>query len=294
MLLMPALYLGRSDVWLGAFDDDAPVTSRGQFGRPTSFLIRLAASRALCLAQVGRLEEARTLIRPLLDAATCGGIDDEAPFGPLALLLQAAVALEDKAGAQALSARLACVAHLSGDSIVLVSVARQLGDAAALAGDRTAARGYYLQALDSTSKIGFRPELALTHLRLAELSLKEPGSAAQSEALEHLDIAIPELTDMKMQPGLERALAVRENLRTSRRPVPDSASDTLTAREREIASLMAAGLTNHEIGERLVIAEGTVEVHVKHILSKLGFRSRTQVAMWLGEGQRGSRVGVNE
>jgi non-specific serine/threonine protein kinase len=88
---------------------------------------------------------------------------------------------------------------------------------------------------------------------------------------------------MKMQPGLERALGLRETLA----PAPtlaagrQSASDTLTAREREIARLMADGLSNHDIAEMLVISEGTVEVHVKHILSKLGFRSRTQVAGWV-------------
>jgi non-specific serine/threonine protein kinase len=54
----------------------------------------------------------------------------------------------------------------------------------------------------------------------------------------------------------------------------------LTAREREIARLISDGLSNHDIAERLVISEGTVEVHVKHILGKLGFRSRAQVAGW--------------
>jgi DNA-binding NarL/FixJ family response regulator len=44
---------------------------------------------------------------------------------------------------------------------------------------------------------------------------------------------------------------------------------------------MADGLSNREISGRLVITEGTVEVHVKHILSKLGFRSRSQVAAWM-------------
>jgi DNA-binding NarL/FixJ family response regulator len=44
--------------------------------------------------------------------------------------------------------------------------------------------------------------------------------------------------------------------------------------------LVAAGRSNREIADALVIAEGTVEVHVKHILSKLGFRSRAQVAAW--------------
>jgi non-specific serine/threonine protein kinase len=57
----------------------------------------------------------------------------------------------------------------------------------------------------------------------------------------------------------------------------------LTAREREIASLMADGLSNHDIAEQLVISEGTVEVHVKHILGKLGFRSRAQVAGWFAQ-----------
>jgi non-specific serine/threonine protein kinase len=87
---------------------------------------------------------------------------------------------------------------------------------------------------------------------------------------------------MHMQPVLERALALREKLRpaTAREPARQSASDTLTAREREIASLMADGLSNHDIAERLVVTEGTVEVHVKHILGKLGLRSRTQVAGW--------------
>ena len=46
---------------------------------------------------------------------------------------------------------------------------------------------------------------------------------------------------------------------------------------------MADGLSNREIGEQLVISEGTVEVHVKHILSKLGLRSRSQVAAWAAE-----------
>jgi DNA-binding NarL/FixJ family response regulator len=60
----------------------------------------------------------------------------------------------------------------------------------------------------------------------------------------------------------------------------ESAPDGLTIREREIAPLMADGQSNHAIAERLVISEGTVEVHVKHILGKLRFRSHSQVAGW--------------
>ena len=133
------------------------------------------------------------------------------------------------------------------------------------------------------TKIRYRPEIALAHLSLAELLLEETDDAARSEAREHLDIAIPELRDMHMQPALERAQALYDKHRPS--PLHDARSPRrcptrLTAREREIVGLMAGGLSNREIGEQLVISEGTVEVHVKHILSKLGLRSRSQVAAW--------------
>ncbi len=54
----------------------------------------------------------------------------------------------------------------------------------------------------------------------------------------------------------------------------------LTVREREVVALVAQGLTNRQIGGALFITEGTARLHVKHILSKLGFTSRTQIAGW--------------
>lgn len=59
-----------------------------------------------------------------------------------------------------------------------------------------------------------------------------------------------------------------------------SAPSALTRREREIAQLLAAGLTNREIAEKLTISVGTVGIHVEHILRKLDLRSRHQVADW--------------
>jgi DNA-binding NarL/FixJ family response regulator len=55
----------------------------------------------------------------------------------------------------------------------------------------------------------------------------------------------------------------------------------LTRRELDVAELIARGRTNREIAEALVITEGTVEVHVRHVLSKLDFRSRSQVVTWI-------------
>jgi DNA-binding CsgD family transcriptional regulator/sugar lactone lactonase YvrE len=55
----------------------------------------------------------------------------------------------------------------------------------------------------------------------------------------------------------------------------------LSRREREVAALVAEGLSNREIAERLFIAERTAEGHVEQIRNKLGFRSRAQVAAWV-------------
>jgi DNA-binding CsgD family transcriptional regulator len=57
----------------------------------------------------------------------------------------------------------------------------------------------------------------------------------------------------------------------------------LTPRQREVAALIAAGRSNREIAERLVLVPGTVANHVEHILDRLGFRSRAQIAVWAAE-----------
>jgi non-specific serine/threonine protein kinase len=61
----------------------------------------------------------------------------------------------------------------------------------------------------------------------------------------------------------------------------------LSRRELEIARLIATGLTNRAIAERLFVAERTVESHVDHILNKLDFRSRAQLAAWTAEQRLG-------
>ena len=57
----------------------------------------------------------------------------------------------------------------------------------------------------------------------------------------------------------------------------------LTEQELRILEKIAAGLPNKQIGRELDIAEGTVKVHVKHILRKLELRSRVEAAVWAVE-----------
>ncbi|ASU78268.1 LuxR family transcriptional regulator [Actinopolyspora erythraea] len=77
--------------------------------------------------------------------------------------------------------------------------------------------------------------------------------------------------------ALEVKQRSRETSRENVHPMP------LTSREREIAQLVAQGRTNKEIAEQLVIALRTVEGHVQHILTKLDFTSRAQIAGWVAE-----------
>jgi len=64
-------------------------------------------------------------------------------------------------------------------------------------------------------------------------------------------------------------------------PVRAGATIELSKREREVAQLVARGLSNREIADRLYLSERTIDNHVHHILDKLGFDSRVQVATWL-------------
>jgi len=88
------------------------------------------------------------------------------------------------------------------------------------------------------------------------------------------------------QQATEYALDASFNGAPSRRlPRAVKSPTPLTRREQEIAQLVAKGLTNREIASQLVISDRTAETHVEHILTKLGFRSRTQIAAWLVEQQ---------
>ena len=83
-----------------------------------------------------------------------------------------------------------------------------------------------------------------------------------------------EAVDLALERGAEPTSGV---------PAQRTAADPLTRREREVAALLAQGLSNKEIAARLVVAQRTAEGHVENILSKLGLTSRAQVAAWMAD-----------
>jgi serine/threonine-protein kinase PknK len=90
------------------------------------------------------------------------------------------------------------------------------------------------------------------------------------------------------QSALQLALGEPDGSSTaSERPSAGSARSgaiaSPTRREREIAGLVHRGHSNKEIAETLVISKRTAETHVEHILKKLGFTNRNQIAAWAGE-----------
>jgi DNA-binding NarL/FixJ family response regulator len=81
--------------------------------------------------------------------------------------------------------------------------------------------------------------------------------------------------DALLSPTITKRV-IKEFVRTPR-PAPPKELDELTARERDVLRLIAAGLSNAEIGKELYIGDTTVKTHVTHILQKLNLRDRVQL-----------------
>jgi DNA-binding CsgD family transcriptional regulator len=77
----------------------------------------------------------------------------------------------------------------------------------------------------------------------------------------------------------DEAAALLRELGAPGRPTPRTSGE-LTRRERQVLELLAAGLSNPQIAERLVVSPKTAEHHVGHVLGKLGMRSRAEAAAY--------------
>jgi DNA-binding CsgD family transcriptional regulator len=124
---------------------------------------------------------------------------------------------------------------------------------------------------------GARADDAPPYHAIDELVAQQGIAAIGREAFEAaraagMSLTVEELFDLALDEETERGVPEVQGGREE---------DPLTPREREIAGLVAEGLTNRQIAARLTISPRTAEGHVERILSKLGFTSRTQIVAWM-------------
>src|SRR6266516_86270 len=138
-------------------------------------------------------------------------------------------------------------------------------------------------------KHGLRPllwRISLTQGKLAHAQRRyEEADRRFAEALEMLEDLASSLPDQTFhQHFLQHAQALFPRTRQpSAHRLAKKTFGGLTQRERAVAALIARGKSNREIADALVVAPHTIETHVSSILSKLGFTSRTQIAVWATE-----------
>jgi len=148
---------------------------------------------------------------------------------------------------------------------------RVVGDLALGTGRVDEAVRRYTNAIDMNARIGARPFLALSRLGLAEALAAKGDPAARGLAA----AAAAEFRRLDLPARLAAANALVARIDAAAR-----AANPLSPRESEVASLIAEALSNRQIADRLVLSERTVETHVRSILAKLGFATRTEIATW--------------
>lgn len=142
----------------------------------------------------------------------------------------------------------------------------------------------------SATERGLLPLLWRCHLALGQVSATSGDTAGAAEQyrsartiIEHLAVTLP--GGMLREEFLAHAAA---RLPADRGRTARGDGTTLTRREHEVAMLVARHLSNRDIADRLSIGERTVETHVGHILGKLGFASRAEIASWAAASGLGS------
>jgi LuxR family transcriptional regulator, maltose regulon positive regulatory protein len=153
------------------------------------------------------------------------------------------------------------------------------GTVAASEGEHEAARRAFEDALDSPASRRSPFDAARIRVELAT-TLRALGRHAA--AVSELERALGDLRDLGAAAECARVEVLLLQWRAVEGPseaaVPDGPLGALTPREREVLRLVAEGLTNHQIADRLVLSEHTVHRHVGNLLRKLALPSRTAAA----------------
>jgi predicted ATPase/class 3 adenylate cyclase/DNA-binding NarL/FixJ family response regulator len=162
-------------------------------------------------------------------------------------------------------------------------VAYYLGVLAASLSRFDAAAHHFEVALEATERIGARPFLALTQGAYGAMLARRNASLDRRRAKQLLADALKTAQELGMNQLYDEVIASQTGLPPD--PVLTQAqlepAEPLTPREREVAELVAQGLTNRMIAARLYLSERTAQNHVQHILTKLDLSNRSQIAVWI-------------
>lgn len=234
------------------------------------------AAIAAALLMAGRLEEARAVYEPLarrIPAMKRGLMVDASVF----YLVFLAPRLGDAVGCGAIKGLFTSAfgkSPVAGAGTVFYagSIARMAAELDLGRGEYAAAVTGFEEGLRVDGALGARPHMARGRLGLAH-ALGAMGDLAG--AVEHARTAAAEARRFDMPGPLAEADAFLAGAAAKAR-----AQDPLTAREREVAELVAQALPNREVARALVLSERTVESHVRSILAKTGLKSRTEITRW--------------
>jgi ATP/maltotriose-dependent transcriptional regulator MalT len=192
--------------------------------------------------------------------------------GGLELLVRALVAIGDVERAREALAELEALVAQVGTRPIEASALAAAGAVAAGAGDRETARLRYEDAVDLFQRSGAPFETARARIELARVLAALGRREAASQQARAAEDA---MRAMRADREAERAAALVGELAAA-----GGADTTLTPRELEVLRLVAQGLSNPAIADRLVLSEHTVHRHLANILGKLGLTSRAAAAAW--------------
>lgn len=154
------------------------------------------------------------------------------------------------------------------------SLSRYLGMLASSLGMLDASVAHYEASIAMNEQQGALPYLAFSECELAETLLARGRPGDKSRAIKLLARSRDTSARLGMRLLQARSSALLAKIQGTKSYAP------LTDREAEVAALVAQGLTNKQISERLHLSTRTAENHVENICNKLGFNSRTQIAAW--------------
>ena len=176
-----------------------------------------------------------------------------------------------RSDAAAAEEQYAALVSVPGIMVFYIGTDRVLGLLSVTLGRLDQAMNHFEDALAFCREAGYRPDLAWTCFDYADTLLARASTSSAGS------LAIS--TELGMRPLMERAQERLDRIGSTAPETPDYPSG-LSQREVEVLRLVALGKSNREIGDELVITEGTVRRHVSNVYQKIGANNRSEATSY--------------